>query len=72
MTGYIDLHCHWVVGIDDGVRTAADSRALLAGLAGAGFGKVIATPHMRAITAVVESSGSGTGTQSREAVSSSA
>ncbi|MRG93490.1 tyrosine-protein phosphatase [Polyangium spumosum] len=47
MTGYIDLHCHWVVGIDDGVRTAADSRALLAGLAGAGFGKVIATPHMR-------------------------
>ena len=47
MAGYIDLHCHWVVGIDDGVRTAADSRALLQGLAGAGFSKVVATPHMR-------------------------
>ncbi|MDI1450867.1 CpsB/CapC family capsule biosynthesis tyrosine phosphatase [Polyangium sp. 6x1] len=47
MTGYIDLHCHWVAGIDDGVKTVADSRALLMGLAGAGFGKVVATPHMR-------------------------
>jgi protein-tyrosine phosphatase len=47
MGGYIDLHCHWVAGIDDGARTAADSRAMLEGLAHAGFAKVVATPHMR-------------------------
>ncbi len=47
MAGYIDLHCHWVAGIDDGAKTVSDSRALLAALADAGFGKVVATPHMR-------------------------
>ena len=47
MSGYIDLHCHWVVGIDDGVKTVRDSRDLLAGLGEIGFSKVIATPHMR-------------------------
>lgn len=47
MTGYIDLHCHWVVGIDDGVKTSRDSRDLLLGLAKIGFSKVVATPHMR-------------------------
>jgi len=47
MAGYIDLHCHWVVGIDDGVKTTSESRALLEGLASAGFSKVVATPHMR-------------------------
>lgn len=47
MSGYIDLHCHWVIGIDDGVKTARDSRDLLEGLAKIGFSKVMATPHMR-------------------------
>lgn len=47
MSGYIDLHCHWVIGIDDGVKTARDSRDLLEGLGKIGFSKVIATPHMR-------------------------
>lgn len=47
MSGYIDLHCHWVVGIDDGVKTARDSRDLLEGLARIGFSQVVATPHMR-------------------------
>lgn len=45
--GYIDLHCHWVIGIDDGVKTARDSRDLLEGLGKIGFSKVMATPHMR-------------------------
>jgi protein-tyrosine phosphatase len=45
--GYIDLHCHWVIGIDDGVKTVSDSRDLLEGLASIGFSKVVATPHMR-------------------------
>jgi protein-tyrosine phosphatase len=47
MSGYIDLHCHWVIGIDDGVKTVRDSRDLLEGLAQIGFSKVMATPHMR-------------------------
>ncbi len=47
MSGYIDLHCHWVIGIDDGVKTARDSRDLLEGLAKIGFSQVVATPHMR-------------------------
>lgn len=46
-SGYIDLHCHWVADVDDGVKNIDDSRALLAGLASAGFRKVVATPHMR-------------------------
>lgn len=43
----MDLHCHWVAGIDDGVRTAADGLRLLDGLRSLGFGVVVATPHMR-------------------------
>lgn len=47
MGGYIDLHCHWVAGVDDGVKTPAESAALLAGLRSIGFSTVVATPHMR-------------------------
>lgn len=47
MRGFIDLHCHWVAGIDDGARTPADSIALLTALHRAGFDTVVATPHMR-------------------------
>jgi protein-tyrosine phosphatase len=47
MGGFIDLHCHWVAAIDDGVRDAVASAALLRALRDAGFEKVIATPHMR-------------------------
>jgi protein-tyrosine phosphatase len=48
MAGFIDLHCHWVAGIDDGARTEADSLAMLEALAEVGFTEVVATPHMRA------------------------
>ena len=47
MRGFIDLHSHWVAGIDDGARTPAESVVLLQALRGAGFDTVIATPHMR-------------------------
>lgn len=47
MRGFIDLHSHWVAGIDDGARTPAESVALLTALRGAGFDTVVATPHMR-------------------------
>lgn len=44
---YIDLHCHYVPGIDDGVRSVEDGLALCRGLRRAGFGRVVATPHIR-------------------------
>jgi protein-tyrosine phosphatase len=47
MGGYIDLHSHWVAGVDDGARVVDDSLALLRALAAAGFARVVATPHMR-------------------------
>lgn len=47
MRGFVDLHCHWVAGVDDGARTFADSLALLSALRTAGFDTVVATPHMR-------------------------
>jgi protein-tyrosine phosphatase len=47
MRGFIDLHCHWVADIDDGVRAPAAGVALLRGLRQAGFSLVMATPHMR-------------------------
>jgi protein-tyrosine phosphatase len=45
--GFVDLHSHWIPGIDDGVRTPEDGVRLLEGLAAAGFATVVATPHMR-------------------------
>jgi protein-tyrosine phosphatase len=47
MRGFIDLHSHWVAGVDDGAKSFADSLALLTALRAAGFDTVIATPHMR-------------------------
>ncbi len=47
MTGYIDLHCHYVPGIDDGASSVADGVAMLRGLGALGFGRVVATPHTR-------------------------
>jgi protein-tyrosine phosphatase len=45
--GFIDLHSHWVPGIDDGARSIEEGRELLSRLRKAGFDQVIATPHMR-------------------------
>ncbi len=47
MTGFVDLHSHYLPGIDDGVRTYEDGLALVKGLAEIGFAKVVATPHIR-------------------------
>ena len=47
MSGYVDLHCHFVAQIDDGCRTVEESAALLSGLHALGFRHVVATPHMR-------------------------
>ena len=47
MSGFIDLHCHYVPGIDDGARSSEDGLAMLRGLGELGFSRVLATPHTR-------------------------
>lgn len=48
MKGYVDLHLHYVPGVDDGVTSDEDALALLRGLKAIGFDTAIATPHIRA------------------------
>jgi protein-tyrosine phosphatase len=43
----VDLHCHFVAGIDDGARTPEEGVAMLRALGALGFELVVATPHMR-------------------------
>jgi len=45
--GFVDLHCHWVAGIDDGAPSPGEGVAMLRALSQAGFERVVATPHMR-------------------------
>lgn len=45
--GRCDLHCHYLPGVDDGVRTLEEGIALCRGLAELGFSTVVATPHIR-------------------------
>jgi protein-tyrosine phosphatase len=47
MPGFVDLHCHWIAGIDDGAPTPEAGLELLEGLQSIGFEHVVATPHMR-------------------------
>jgi protein-tyrosine phosphatase len=45
--GFVDLHCHWIAGIDDGAPTETEGLSMLRALRAAGFDRVVATPHMR-------------------------
>jgi protein-tyrosine phosphatase len=47
MTGFVDLHAHFIPGVDDGARTKEEGLDLLRALKDCGFDRVIATPHMR-------------------------
>ncbi len=47
VSGYVDLHCHWIATIDDGARSVDAGVAMLRGLKRIGFDLVVATPHMR-------------------------
>ncbi|MEM9189672.1 MAG: CpsB/CapC family capsule biosynthesis tyrosine phosphatase [Myxococcota bacterium] len=47
MTGYVDLHCHYLPGIDDGVRTHTEGVQLIQRLRDIGYRRVVATPHIR-------------------------
>lgn len=44
---FVDLHSHYLPGIDDGVRTFDEGLELVRNLASIGFGTVMATPHIR-------------------------
>ena len=54
MSDYVDLHCHYLPGVDDGARTAEQAEQICAQLKRLGFDTVIATPHVR--TALFENS----------------
>jgi protein-tyrosine phosphatase len=42
----VDMHSHFIPGIDDGAKTIKDSLELLRGMKEAGYRKVITTPHI--------------------------
>jgi len=47
MGRFIDLHLHFVPGIDDGVPSLEDARTVCRGLKSLGFAKLVTTPHIR-------------------------
>lgn len=47
MPGLVDLHCHYLAGVDDGARDEDEGVRMLEALAALGFDWVVATPHMR-------------------------
>lgn len=47
MGGLVDLHLHYIPGVDDGVRSADDGIALCQGLYRLGYRQLVATPHIR-------------------------
>ncbi len=44
----LDMHAHWLPGLDDGAKTMADSLRLIGQLVDMGYTKLIATPHVMA------------------------
>lgn len=47
MSGYVDLHVHYVPGVDDGARSDDEGLSLCRELAALGYERLVATPHMR-------------------------
>jgi protein-tyrosine phosphatase len=47
MSGYVDLHLHYVPFVDDGVRTIEDGITLCRELTSLGFSHLVTTPHIR-------------------------
>jgi protein-tyrosine phosphatase len=45
--GFVDLHCHYVPAVDDGVRTQQEGVELCRALKQIGYATVAATPHIR-------------------------
>jgi len=47
MSGYVDLHCHLLPGVDDGARTPEDALEMSRALVDLGFAAVAPSPHAR-------------------------
>ncbi len=47
MSGWVDLHAHWVPGVDDGVPSFGDALAVCQGLGQLGYAHLVVTPHIR-------------------------
>ena len=45
--GYVDLHAHFLPGLDDGAATVADALRMVGAAASLGFTALHATPHQR-------------------------
>jgi len=54
MSGYVDLHCHLLPGVDDGARTPDDALEMARALVEVGVSTVAVSPHARAGCAPVE------------------
>jgi protein-tyrosine phosphatase len=48
MASYVDLHAHFLPGLDDGAKTREEGLRMVDALAALGFGALHATPHQRA------------------------
>ena len=47
MASFIDLHLHYLPGVDDGVTTLEDTLKVCRGLKSLGYGRLVTTPHIR-------------------------
>jgi protein-tyrosine phosphatase len=47
VASYVDLHAHFLPGLDDGARTLDEGLRMIAALGALGFEQVHATPHQR-------------------------
>jgi protein-tyrosine phosphatase len=54
MSGFVDLHCHLLPGVDDGARTPEEALEMARALVQLGFVTVAVSPHARAGCAPVE------------------
>ncbi|MCP3137501.1 tyrosine-protein phosphatase [Pyxidicoccus xibeiensis] len=54
MSGFVDLHCHLLPGVDDGARTLDDALEMARALVDLGFSTVAPSPHARPEYAPVE------------------
>lgn len=43
----VDMHAHWLPGVDDGAQSDREGLAMIRGLAELGYRKLIATPHIK-------------------------
>ena len=57
-TGWIDLHCHIIPGVDDGPQTLDESLEMIALAAESGTAVMVATPHRNSPVARIAPSSS--------------